>query len=421
MPTEDFAGWERAYARALERLAEAPIADRDHEAIRRYIRDRDGELAVSSLSQYANSLRFLAEYSDTPIVDLTTEQIRDLFFALRRDDQLGRGDGGPSDATLYNYGAALKKFGDYLDADWYDEWSPDKHDDVSVDPSDMLSQEDIAALVDAARRPRNQAVVEFLADTGARVSLMGSLRIRDVDLDGDRATYRANTNARGLKGADPGPYPIIDSKASLRTYLRHSHPRPDEPDAALFHRFEQFDDAVDEDDGALSPTQVRRVLEQLRDRAEIDKPANPHNFRHSAVTRMWREGYDKQEIQHRVQWTLDTNMWERYVHVTAEEMTEEIFDTAGVVDSGDAHSVDRRPCGNCRETVPPHADWCPACGEPLSPDARHERGAAIGDIAQGQADIEDLSRREFRALVLRRLAQLEPDHESLPSTDSRSS
>lgn len=191
---------------------------------------------------------------------------------MRRDDGLGRGGGGPSEATLYNYGAALKRFGDYLDAD------------------------------------------------------------------------------------------------------------------------------VDADDGALS-----------------------HNFRHSAVTRMWREGYDKQEIQHRVQWTLDTNMWERYVHVTAEEMTEEIFDTAGVVDSEDAHSVERDTCGNCRETVAPHAEYCPACGEPQSVSARDTRGAIITDIARSQADIGDLGRREFRALVLRKLADLERDHDSIPSTDSSNS
>lgn len=409
MPTDDFSNYRRRYRNALDRLEEADIDERDRDAITRWLRARDGDLAASSLAQYATRLYRLAERSETPLVDLDIEGVRELCFELRNgDDRL-------SDATVYNYQAALHAWASHHGADWVDEFDPDKPtvQQRTVDEQDMLSQEDIAALIDACKRPRNQALIDFLADTGARLTLTGSLRVRDVDLDGERATYRPNPNAIGLKGAPIQPYPIIDAKASLRVYLRHSHPRPDEPDAALFHRFEAYDEDVDVDDGALSPDRVRKVIREVADRAGVEKPVRPHNFKHSAITRMWREGWDKQEIQHRVHWSLDTNMWDRYVHVSAEEMNEQIFASAGIGETEDALDQTRAACGNCRETVAPHAEWCPNCGEPQSPDARDQHNERIGSHADGAVSVADLSRRQVRAELIKVLNE-HPDwpHES---------
>lgn len=410
MPTDDFSNMHRRYDNALDRLDESDgVHPADYDAIRSWLQARDGDLAVSSLAQYCSRLRTLSEYSDIPLVDLDVDAVRTLFFQLRRNESVGR-SGTPSPQTVYNFQCALHKFATDRGADWVSDFEASRPDSQAktVDETDMLSQEDIAALVDTTTRPRNTALVEFLADTGARLTLMGSLRVCDVDLDGERATYRPNPNAVGLKGADIKPYPIIDAKASLRSYLRHSHPRPDKDEVALFHKFRMYDG----EDGSLSPGRVHSLLSDLGDEAGIDKPTNPHNFRHSAITRMWREGYDKQEIQHRVQWSIDTNMWDRYVHVTAKEMNEQIFAEAGVVEESDALSQRRDRCGNCREVVAPHTHYCPNCGEPLSPDARDEFADANADIAQGMADVRDDRRRQKRAKTAEELNRSHRDDTS---------
>ncbi|QLH77420.1 tyrosine-type recombinase/integrase [Halosimplex rubrum] len=428
MPTDDFSGFRRRYDNALERLAEADIHPDDHDAIRSWLRARDGDLAVSSLGQYANRLRRLAEWSDVPLIDLDLDDAQELFFRVRRDDSIGRG-GQPSDATVYNYQAALSTWATDRGEEWVANFDPDKPDDQehTVDEADMLSQDDVGDLVEAARRPRNQALVEFLADTGARLTLAGSLRVKDVDLEGERATYTPNRNAIGLKGATIQPYPIIDAKASLRVYLNHSHPRPDEPEAALFHTFDECG-PVAEEDGALSPSRFKSILTTLADRAEVDKPVNPHNFRHSAVTRMWREGYDKQEIQHRVQWSLDTDMWQRYVHVTAEQMNEEIFAGAGIVDDDDSLSRERQRCGNCREPVSPSARWCPNCGEAVTKEARERQQAGRQSMMSGIEDVRAPQRVSLRTQGVgildvdpSRLGQAETPPSSSVSSDSSSS
>jgi len=85
---------------------------------------------------------------------------------------------------------------------------------------------------------------------------------------------------------------------------------------------------------------------------------------------MYREGYTKQQIQHRVAWTLDTDMWERYVHLTAEDMNEQIYAEAGVVEETDAQSTTRKRYDNCREVVPPYQQYWDNWGEPATAETR---------------------------------------------------
>jgi hypothetical protein len=82
-------------------------------------------------------------------------------------------------------------------------------------------------------------------------------------------------------------------------------------------------------------------------------------------------------------------MWQRYVHVTAEQMNEEIFAGAGVVEDDDSLSRERQRCGNCRETLAPTAHWCPNCGEPATKEARDEKQAGVESLTSGIDTVRD--------------------------------
>lgn len=370
--TSDPRNFRRRLVRQRGLLAEADIDERDRAAIERFARRKDGSVSISTLKTYLRRLRKAAEWATVPLVEMDREAYEVFVFDLRHDPDRGRGGGGLSDATCKSYEDVLCQF---LEVECDREWPADVDrtsvERTSVDAGAMLDPDDIQALRRAARHQRDVALVEFLADTGARITLVCSLRVRDVSLDGDRPTYSPNPDALGLKGAPRGPFPIIDSAADLRTYLRGTHPRPDEPEAALFHRLRRVDlDDVERDDGACDPSALRNHLVRLGDRAGVEKPTNPHNFRHSAITRMVREGYSREQIEHRVHWALDTDVWERYVHITAEEHNDDIFAAAGVGDVEDPSDQQRYPCGNCQQLVAPHHEYCPTCGVAASPERR---------------------------------------------------
>lgn len=395
--TEDIQRFSRRLQREQERLEETDaVADQDVQAIERLCRQKDGDVAISTLEAYSRRCRMSARIADTPLVEFGRDDYEALIYEMRHDHDV-------ADATARNRENALGIFySEVVGAAWIDDVDRTSVDDTAVDPSDMLTPEDLAGLVEAARHQRDVALIELLADTGARLSLVASLRIKDVDLKADQPTYRPNSDAIGLKGADIKPYPIVDSAATLRGYLRDSHPRPDEPDAALIHKMQRFGDDLDADDGSLAPNHIRQTLARIADRAGVAKPVNPHNFRHSAITRMFREGYSKAQIQHRVQWSIDTDMWDRYVHLEAEELNDDIFAAAGVTDPDEDRSDPRRQsCGNCREPLAPHHEYCPRCGDAATPDTRNaiQEWQAEGLEELGEGDLTASERRIVAAAL----------------------
>lgn len=102
---------------------------------------------------------------------------------------------------------------------------------------------------------------------------------------------------------------------------------------------------------------------------------------------MVREGYSREQIEHRVHWALDTDVWERYVHITAEEHNDDIFAAVGIGDAEDGPDRERVPCGNCRQPVAPHHEYCPTCGTAATPERRSmvdtAEELAIDDLADG--------------------------------------
>lgn len=121
-------------------------------------------------------------------------------------------------------------------------------------------------------------MIEFFADTGARASMVGSLRVGDVELDTERPHFEPNAEASGLKDAPQHNYPLIGCVGPLRSYLRYSHPQPENDDAALFHRFVGTDTTVDDladAETAMSSQHMQWRLRKADDKAGIDKPTNP--------------------------------------------------------------------------------------------------------------------------------------------------
>lgn len=392
----DFQGFSQTFRNERESLKELTEAGRidqtDHDEIDRFLKDKT-DIEVSTLAEYLKRIRLTAKRAGTPLTQMTHEDLQDLFFQFTHGDHPDIKDAGLGANTMRNYRKALRIFFTYLDRDWADDITVGAPVKTRISEDDILKPADIESLLKASTRPRDTALVEFMADTAARLSMVGSLRLADLNLDGDRTYYTPNPNASGLKGAPQHAYPVIDSKASLRNYIRHSHPQPDNPEAAVFHKVQGY--TPGEDDGAITPQHLSRILKELAEDAGIDKPVNPHSFRHAAISRMYREGYTKQQIQHRVAWTLDTSMWERYVHLTAEDMNEQIYAEAGVVEETDATSTIRERCGNCREVVPPYQQYCGNCGEPATAEARDLQFEAESDVVDDLAQADDVVDRQL--------------------------
>lgn len=413
---DDYQNYGEYLQEELEYLDDGPFSEPDARAVKRWVTKVDGDVTEGTLQTYLRNLRKTAERLDGSIVELTEARMDEFVYDLRRNPDYGRGEEpGLSDGTIRNVEFIVRKL--HLDlelADWAEDYELTPQPENNVKPEDMLKSEDIRALCEATNRLRDTAIIEFLSDTAARLSMMATLRVKDVDLEGEVATYTPNEHAAGLKDAPIHKYPLIDSRATLRSYLRNAHPRSDDPEAAFIHRLPGNGHDLEDRDGTVAPNTIRAILKSVADEAGVEKPVNPHNFRHSAVTRMRREGYDRAEVEHRVHWTVDSDMWKTYEHIAAEEHNRSIFEKAGVVDADDESLEQaRRRCGNCTETVAPHHEYCPKCGSAVSQDAREvqdsARDSTLDTIAELEDRLERIKHRELHGHV-----DVRGDHTSPP-------
>jgi integrase/recombinase XerD len=414
---DDNLGLEDRFQSAREDLENADIAAADRQAIAEFVayRRETEELSLNTCINDCGNLKRAAERVDGRLLDLDADAVERFFQTLITPESRG-GYGLDADGGgIYNYKRVCRVFFDWLDdnPDYgaYDFPETIELDtgtsDESVDRDAMLDQDEIQALKEAANHPRDRAIIEFLADTAARRTLALQLRVGDVDgLDGARPHYTPNPNGLGQKDAPNRRYPLLYSQAELRTYINRHHIDPRDH-APLFPVLERHYDRDAPEESALSGDRLATMLKECADRAGVDSPVNPHNFRHSAVTRMRAEGYNADEIIRFTGWA-DKRMLERYDHATALEKNDLVRERAGTIDeagSDDGPTV--RPCRVCGSRLDATTSFCPQCGSANTREAMERRDAVDDDVVASipQADDDEID----ALLALRERIREDPD------------
>lgn len=341
-----------------------------------------------------SQLRLSATRSDTPLTDFAS--IDDVNTLLDT-----HADAGAASANAQRgYSAALRAFFAFLDEhdDWgsfpfHDSITPktglkadtdDEPDSVTDDegkikPDEVLDWSDVLSLQRHASDPRDKTFITFLADTGLRVAAACQLRIGDIHaIDSERPWFTPNRNATGQKGlnsSDIDKFPIHDSISYLRPWLNTQHPEaPDpHPDAPLFPIRRGYD-SKPRAECAAAPRTLHDQIDKAADAAEIEKPVNPHAFRHACVKRLKLEyDYDWPELRDALGWSDDSvsEMAQRYGRLDTDERYDRLWEKRGVEIDGDddGDGVDpKQNCRNCGTIADAAAEFCPQCGATLDED-----------------------------------------------------
>ena len=367
MDTDDIQGYGRKFDNQLRKLDDADIGP-DKAAIKRFVHAREGQVNQGTMVNDLNRLRLASERADVPLVEMGLEDVNEFVFDLLHEHELSEG-------TVRNYRKALRVFFKERDADWAEDIKIGSPERKAVDPEELLEEEEINALLDAASSPRDKCLVSLLADTGLRIGAVASLRIRDVDLSGENAYVSINQDAN-VKDAD-GTVPLTWSEGYLTSYL-NVHPRRDVPDAALIHKNGSYYDGSD--DGALDYQYISRRIKELADAAGVDRErVNTHNFRKTAISRWIREGLSEQAIKHRACWHIDSDMFETYSGVRDEELNDQILSHYDLSPEETSERPDLENCPRCQATLQPNHDFCPGCSAPLTAGAKEAEEAVTED------------------------------------------
>lgn len=404
--------------RRREQVEQADIPEADRQAILEFFRHRRAEgKARNTLVTDLSTLRVASERAELPLTEMGQNDMRDFLATLvapKSEDGYGldRGGGG-----MYNYKRVFRVFFRWLDGRdehgsfpfWEDVETP--RQEIKRQPADeRLTWDDVQTLKAAAARGRNgardRALIGMLAE-GHRVTAIAQLRIGDVYPWGSDPYFTLNEDAEdGHKEMENIERALIYCVADVRNWISQAHPDNEHPEGprpeAPLWPIQTYD-LERPTQSALSNDGVESALERTADRAGIEKPVNPHNFRHAFHTMLANDpSVDPRDQQHLGGWG-DLRMIDHYDESTADEKNRAIRSSLGVASEdvdGSNTTPDPHPCWNCQAQLTTE-DYCPSCGEPQSVAVRLKRRAARNEVQDGiPKDSDDPEKTVTRAQML---------------------
>lgn len=261
-----------------------------------------------------------------------------------------------SDWTKHDYLLTLKVFFKYLrDTEEYPpevKWIKLKkirnHKKL---PRDLITIEDAKLLANNTNNPRDRCFIIVLYESGARINELLELKIRDVEFDkyGVKVTLpdSGKTGARKL--------PLIASAPAISDWLNH-HPKRNDKHKPLFCGI--WSKNIGE---TLDYRTIYEVLKDARNKAGLDKPVNPHHFRHSRATELAQRLTEAQLCQF-MGWVIGSREAATYVHLSGRDLNDAVLEMYGIKRIEDrVEKFKPIECPRCGIKNDPAAKFCNSC------------------------------------------------------------
>jgi integrase len=242
-------------------------------------------------------------------------------------------------------------------------------------PQDLLTEDEIKRLVDAADNPRDRAFIMTLYESGGRVGEVGSMRIRDVAFRKDYAsvTLRGKTGTRRV--------PIVAAVPYLTLWIDH-HPRKSDPDAPLWPKFS--------DGRPMTYPALAKVLKVAAERAGLKKRVTPHKLRHSRATFL-ASRLTEAQLCALFGWKQGSDMPSTYVHLSGRDLDDAILGVYGLRRKEKEGRAELTPknCPRCGQPNPATSRFCRYCNMALDMQA-------VMEVERRRSEADDLMNQVMR-------------------------
>ena len=149
----------------------------------------------------------------------------------------------------------------------------------------VLSKEEVKKIIAVLANPKHRCIVSLLYGTGARVSELTHIKMRDIDLD--RMMLRV-FQGKGKKDR------MTILPLSLKGVLKNQQ-RLKKPDDFLFTNGRGGD--ASSANNRLTEATIQKIVASAAEKARIGKNVSPHTLRHSFATHLLENGTDIRYIQ----------------------------------------------------------------------------------------------------------------------------
>lgn len=252
-------------------------------------------------------------------------------------------------------------------------------------PNELLTIDNVKNLAENTNNLRDRCLILVLYESSARIGELLNIRIKDVEFD----KYGALINLFGKTGARK--VRIIASAPSISNWLLE-HPSKDDKNNFLFCGLWGANKGKE-----LMYRHVNKLLKEAGGKAKIDKPMNPHHFRHSRATELAKKLTESQLCEY-LGWVQGSREAATYVHLSGRDTDKAILEMHGLVEE-EKEKDKFKPiiCPRCNIKNEPAAKFCSGCSLGLDEksvmnfDKQKDRATQMGFV-----DMEMIKDPEFR-------------------------
>ncbi|MCA9443848.1 MAG: tyrosine-type recombinase/integrase [Candidatus Omnitrophica bacterium] len=342
---------DRQYQRLLRGIRESDLSERNKDLLERFHQDLVLEnLTKARLVKLVGTMKLLALMMGKDLSAATIEDVKRVVGRIQQREDL-------SSWTKRDYKIILRKFFKWLHKT---KGYPEIVDWVKVGisrsekrlPSDgeLLTPQESIRLIEAATHPRDQALISLIWESGARVSEIGTLCLKDVCFDrfGVVITVRGKTGSRKIRLVTSTPY--------LATWM-NCHPQKGDPSAPLWVNF-----GNNKHGKPMNYPGISKVLRVHGEKLNLKKRLNPHFFRHSRATHMANFLTEFQMNQY-FGWIQGSNMPAVYIHMSGKEVDNAVLAMNGIkAEERESDQQKARVCKRCDAINSVSAEFCLKCG-----------------------------------------------------------
>ena len=257
-----------------------------------------------------------------------------------------------SEYTKHDYKLIFKQFFKWLKGtDEYPDlvkWIKVKKPKNRLLPEELLTTEEVKAMIRAADNPRDRAFIGVLYESACRIGEMLTLKIKHVHQD----EYGAKLIVDGKTG--PRRVRIISSSPLLATWLNH-HLDRENPEAPVW---------ISASRGKTFGIRgADEMLKHAAQKAGVNKRIHPHLFRHSRLTELARLGFNEFQLRTFAGWAMDSDEAAVYVHMSGRDVDDALLRINGIEKEHKEEEAFRGiECQRCKVKNSPEAKYCNGCG-----------------------------------------------------------
>jgi len=229
---------------------------------------------------------------------------------------------------------------------------PPPVDAMTKTASQLLTEQEILAMINACMTSRDRAIISCLYEGGFRIQELATLTWSQVKFDDWGFVINVDE-----KTGKPRYVRLVMSREYLSTW-RKDYPFKSEGESLVFHTSQ------------CNPLQYGGISKQLREiahRAGIVKHITPHIFRTSRITHLIRQGYSESIIKLMMWGNITTDMFKTYAYLTNEDIDNEVLERQGIKKNISKSEPVMVPvqCSRCLTINSPASHYCCICGRPL--------------------------------------------------------